>query len=144
MNKKARITIERSYTIGEVDKRIYGSFVEHLGRGIYNGIYEPIHKEADEHGFRKDVARLVRELGISVVRYPGGNFVSSYRWEDGIGPVELRPRRLDLAWRTLETNEVGINEFASWCKGVGAEPMLAVNLGTRGIEASRQALYIVK
>jgi len=140
MNKKARITIERSYTIGEVDKRIYGSFVEHLGRGIYNGIYEPIHKEADEHGFRKDVARLVRELGISVVRYPGGNFVSSYRWEDGIGPVELRPRRLDLAWRTLETNEVGINEFASWCKGVGAEPMLAVNLGTRGIEAALDIL----
>ena len=140
MTEKARVTLERSYTIGEVDKKIFGSFVEHLGRGIYNGIYEPTHKEADEYGFRKDVARLVRELGVSVVRYPGGNFVSGYRWEDGIGPVELRPKRLDLAWRTLETNEVGINEFASWCKRIGTEPMLAVNLGTRGIEAALDLL----
>lgn len=140
MTQEARVTIERSYKIGDVDKRIFGSFVEHLGRGIYNGIYEPTHKEADEHGFRKDVARLVRELGVSVIRYPGGNFVSGYRWEDGIGPVELRPKRLDLAWRTMETNEVGINEFASWCKRIGAEPMLAVNLGTRGIEAALDLL----
>lgn len=140
MAQKAKVTLERSYTIGEVDKKMFGSFVEHLGRGIYNGIYEPTHKETDEYGFRKDVAELAKELGISVVRYPGGNFVSSYRWEDGIGPVEFRPKRLDLAWRTLETNEVGINEFASWCKRIGAEPMIAVNLGTRGIEAALDLL----
>ncbi len=136
MAKQAKVTLERTFTIGEVDKNVFGSFVEHLGRGVYNGIYEPAHKEADEHGFRKDVAELVKELGVSIIRYPGGNFVSGYRWEDGIGPVEFRPKRLDLAWRTLETNEVGINEFASWCRRTDAEPMLAVNLGTRGIEAA--------
>ena len=136
MSLKAKITLERSYTIGRVDKKVFGSFVEHLGRGIYNGIYEPTHEAADEYGFRKDVAKLVDVLGFSVVRYPGGNFVSGYRWEDGIGPVDLRPKRLDLSWRTLESNEVGINEFSSWCKRIGAEPMLAVNLGTRGIEAA--------
>lgn len=140
MTQKASVTFERSYTVGEVDKRVFGSFVEHLGRGIYSGIYEPTHKEADEHGFRKDVTGLVKDLGISVIRYPGGNFVSSYRWEDGIGPAESRPKRLDLAWRTLETNEVGINEFASWCRRTGAEPMIAVNLGTRGIEAALDLL----
>lgn len=140
MAQKAKVTIERTYTIGEVDKKVFGSFVEHLGRGIYNGIYEPAHKEADENGFRKDVAELVKELVIPIIRYPGGNFVSGYRWEDGVGPVESRPKRLDLAWRTLETNEVGINEIASWCKRIGAEPMLAVNLGTRGIEAALDLL----
>lgn len=140
MAHKAKVTIERTYTIGEVDKKIFGSFVEHVGRGVYNGIYEPVHKEADENGFRKDVAKLIEELGVPIIRYPGGNFVSGYRWEDGVGPVESRPKRLDLAWRTLETNEVGINEFATWCKRIGAEPMLAVNLGTRGTEAALDLL----
>ncbi len=140
MAQKAKVTIEKSYTIGQVDKKMFGSFVEHLGRGIYNGIYEPTHKEADKNGFRKDVTELVKELDVSIIRYPGGNFVSGYRWEDGIGPVESRPKRLDLAWRTLETNEVGINEIATWCKQIGSEPMLAVNLGTRGIEAALDLL----
>lgn len=140
MAQKAKITIERTYTIGEVDKRIFGSFVEHLGRCIYHGIYEPTHSEADMYGFRKDVAELVKELDVPIIRYPGGNFVSGYRWEDGVGPIESRPKRLDLAWRTLETNEVGVNEFASWCKRIGAEPMLAVNLGTRGTEAALDLL----
>ncbi len=140
MAQKAKITIERTYTIGEVDKRIFGSFVEHLGRCIYHGIYEPTHPEADMYGFRKDVAELVKELDVPIIRYPGGNFVSGYRWEDGVGPIESRPKRLDLAWRTLETNEVGINEFASWCERIGTEPMLAVNLGTRGTEAALDLL----
>ncbi len=140
MALKARVTIEKTYTIGEVDKNVFGSFVEHVGRSIYSGIYEPTHKEADKYGFRKDVAELVRELKVPIIRYPGGNFVSGYRWENGIGPVKSRPRRLDLAWRTLETNEVGINEFASWCKRIEAEPMLAVNLGTRGTEAALDLL----
>lgn len=133
---KATITIEKNDVIGEVDKKIFGSFVEHLGRSVYYGIYEPGHSEADDFGFRKDVAALVRELDIPVIRYPGGNFVSGYRWEDGIGPVDQRPKRLDSAWRTLETNAVGVNEFAGWCRRVAAEPMLAINLGTRGLESA--------
>ncbi len=136
MALEANITIEKAYSIGEVDKRVFGSFVEHIGRGIYSGIYEPSHDKADEFGFRTDVAALVKELRIPVIRYPGGNFVSGYRWEDGVGPVESRPTRLDLAWRMLESNEVGTNEFATWCKRVGAESMMALNLGTRGIEAA--------
>ena len=133
---KARVTVEKSFKAGEVDPKMYGSFVEHLGRCIYGGIYEPGHPSADEFGFRRDVAELVKELDVPIIRYPGGNFVSGYRWEDGIGPLDERPKRLDLAWRTLETNEVGVNEFSAWCRRVGSEPMMAVNMGTRGIEAA--------
>ena len=102
MALESTITIEKAYVVGEVDKRMFGSFVEHLGRCVYSGIYEPGHQEADDFGFRKDVAELIKELDVPIIRYPGGNFVSGYRWEDGVGPVESRPRRLDLAWRTLE------------------------------------------
>ena len=119
--------------VAPVSRRTFGSFVEHMGRCVYTGIYEPGHPEADERGFRRDVLALVREMGVSVVRYPGGNFVSGYRWEDGVGPVEERPHRLDLAWRSTETNEFGLNEFMAWTRAAGVEPMLAVNLGTRGI-----------
>jgi alpha-N-arabinofuranosidase len=112
---------------------LFGSFVEHLGRCVYGGIYEPDHPTADEHGFRGDVLALTRELGVSVVRYPGGNFVSNYRWEDGVGPRDRRPVRRDLAWRSIETNEIGTDEFMTWCRRAGVEPMLAVNLGTRGV-----------
>lgn len=131
---RARLTLDREFVVGEVDDRLYGSFVEHLGRAVYTGIYEPGHPKAGADGFRRDVMELVAELGIPVVRYPGGNFVSGYRWEDGVGPVEERPRRLELAWRSLETNAVGVNEFAVWCRQVDAGMMMAVNLGTRGIE----------
>ena len=96
---KAKMTIDKEYKVAEIDKRIYGSFIEHLGRAVYEGIYEPDHPEADESGFRKDVIKLVRELKVPFIRYPGGNFVSGYNWEDGVGPVEQRPTRLDLAWR---------------------------------------------
>ena len=140
---KARVTIEKSFKTGEIDPKLYGSFVEHLGRCIYGGIYEPGHPSADEHGFRGDVASFIKELDTPIIRYPGGNFVSGYRWEDGIGPVNERPKRLDLAWRTLETNEVGVNEFSAWCKRVGSDPMLAINLGTRGIEAALDMLEYV-
>lgn len=139
-NRKARVTLEKEFCIGRIDDRIYGSFVEHLGRCVYNGLYEPGHKDADKDGFRKDVIELVNDLRIPIIRYPGGNFVSGYRWEDGIGPVSGRPKRLDLAWRTLENNAIGVNEFSKWCKKVGAEMMLAVNLGTRGIEAALDLL----
>ncbi len=132
--KKAKILFEKEIKVGRIDKRVYGSFVEHLGRCVYDGIYEPTHPLADVDGFRTDVLDLVRELNIPIVRYPGGNFVSGYRWEDGVGPKENRPQRLDLAWRTTETNMVGTNEFCSWAKKTNAEVMMAVNLGTRGVE----------
>jgi len=135
--KKAKMILDKDYTISKVDKRIYGSFIEHLGRAVYGGIYEPGHPDADDMGFRKDVMELVKELNVPIVRYPGGNFVSGYNWEDGIGPKEERPRRLELAWRTIETNQVGTDEFAQWAKRVGAEVMMAVNLGTRGPDAAR-------
>ena len=111
--RQARIVLDPAFTVGEVDRRLFGSFVEHMGRCVYTGIYEPGHPTADEHGFRGDVADLTREAGVSLVRYPGGNFVSGYRWEDGVGPVEDRPARIDLAWRSIETNAVGLNEFAA-------------------------------
>ncbi len=133
----ASLTVDPAYRIGAVDPRLYGSFVEHMGRCVYTGIYEPGHESADDNGFRQDVAALVRELGVPLVRYPGGNFVSGYRWEDGIGPVSSRPRRLDLAWRSVETNQVGVGEFMTWARTAGVDPMMAVNLGTRGIEAAR-------
>lgn len=137
MEKKfARITLDPDFQISRIDKRIYGSFVEHLGRAVYGGVYQPGHKSADEEGFRKDVLELVREIGVPIVRYPGGNFVSNYFWEDGVGPVDERPRRLELAWRSTEPNSVGVNEFASWAKKAGTDVMMAVNLGTRGIDAA--------
>lgn len=135
--KKANMIIEKDFKIAEIDKRIYGSFIEHLGRAIYGGIYEPSHPTADENGFRQDVIELVKELQVPIIRYPGGNFVSGYNWEDGVGKKEQRPRRLDLAWRSVETNEIGLNEFMDWAKMVGAEVNMAVNLGTRGIDAAR-------
>ncbi len=134
----AEITIDASFHIGPIDPGIYGAFVEHLGRCVYTGIYEPGHPEADADGFRKDVLALVKELQISIVRYPGGNFVSGYNWEDGVGPKERRPRRLDLAWKVVETNQFGTNEFMQWARRAGCEPLMTVNLGTRGIDAARQ------
>ena len=134
---KARIFADRRFPIGPIDEKLYGSFVEHLGRAVYGGLYEPGHPAADEEGFRTDVLELVKKLNVSLVRYPGGNFVSGYDWEDGIGPRELRPRRLDLAWSALETNQVGVGEFCRWAAKAGAEPMLAVNLGTRGAAEAR-------
>lgn len=129
----ARLTLAPAFVVGPVRRRTFGSFVEHLGRCVYTGIYEPGHPLADEDGFRKDVLELTRELGVSTVRYPGGNFVSGYRWEDGVGPRERRPRRLDLAWHSTEPNEVGVDEFVRWAAKAGVEPMMAVNLGTRGV-----------
>src|SRR3982751_4678941 len=123
----AAIVLDPRFVLAEVDRRLFGSFVEHMGRCVYTGIYEPEHPTADDDGFRGDVLELVRELGVTVVRYPGGNFVSGYRWEDGVGPVAERPTRLDPAWRTIETNEFGLNEFIRWSEKAQLEPMLAVN-----------------
>ncbi|MFP7761981.1 alpha-N-arabinofuranosidase [Marisediminicola sp. LYQ85] len=136
----AEIVIDPAAVVAPIDRRIFGSFVEHLGRCVYDGIYEPTHPTANDDGFRLDVVDLVKELGSTTVRYPGGNFVSGYRWEDGVGPRESRPVRRDLAWHTLETNQVGTDEFARWCALTGSELMLAVNLGTRGIDAALDLL----
>ena len=131
---RAKLIANRNYVIGEISPRLYGSFIEHLGRAVYGGIYEPGHPEADEKGFRRDVLDLVKKLGVPIVRYPGGNFVSNYNWEDGIGDKSKRPRKLELAWNSIETNEVGIDEFQEWAKRVGSQVMMAVNLGTGTIQ----------
>jgi alpha-N-arabinofuranosidase len=131
------IVADRDFMIAPLDRRVFGTFIEHMGRCVYGGIYEPGHSSADANGFRQDVLALTRELGATIVRYPGGNFLSGYDWEDGVGPQEGRPRRLDLAWGSTETNRFGTNEFLTWCKSAGVEPMLAVNLGTRGPDQAR-------
>lgn len=137
---RTHLVLDAAFTVGPVRRRLFGGFVEHLGRHVYDGIHEPSHETADEHGFRKDVIELVKELGVTTIRYPGGNFVSGYKWEDGVGPVDERPKRLDLAWHSTETNEVGLHEFQQWLDSVDSELMLAVNLGTRGTEAAIELL----
>ena len=128
---KAKLSISPERVISPIDPRLYGSFIEHMGRAVYTGIYEPEHPAADKNGFRKDVADLIRPLDIPVIRYPGGNFLSGYRWEDGVGPKESRPVRAELAWQALEPNQIGTNEFMDYLALLGdTKPMLAVNLGT--------------
>src|ERR1700733_8747318 len=105
---EAVIVLDPAFVVGNTDPRLFGSFVEHLGRCVYGGIFEPGHPTADDEGFRQDALELVRELGVTVIRYPGGNFVSGYNWEDGVGPAARRPARLDPAWRSIETNEFGL------------------------------------
>lgn len=131
---RATVTIDPAFRVAKADRKLFGSFVEHMGRCVYGGVFEPGHRSADALGLRGDVLRLTRELGVSLVRYPGGNFVSGYRWEDGVGPVGDRPRRLDLAWKTIETNVFGLDEFMGWAKAAQVEPMMAVNLGSRGVQ----------
>lgn len=138
--KKAELIVDRYYLTGKVDKRIFGSFIEHLGRAVYEGIYQEDSPFADEQGLRKDVLALVRELQVPIVRYPGGNFVSGYHWEDGVGPKEERPSKVDLAWQVIETNQFGLNEFVDWSKKAGSDVMMAVNLGTRGPEEAKDVL----
>ncbi len=131
---KARIKLDPERQTGAIDPNIYGNFAEHLGRCIYGGIYDPASAQADANGFRKDVAEATRNLGVSVLRYPGGNFVSGYHWQDGIGPKNARPVRRDLAWFDLEPNQVGTDEFVQYARLVGAEPYLCINAGTGTIE----------
>jgi alpha-N-arabinofuranosidase len=135
--REANVLLDRDFAIGETDPRLFGAFVEHLGRCVYGGIYEPGHPTADKKGFRHDVLALVKELGPTIMRYPGGNFVSGYNWEDGVGSVDKRPKKLDLAWFSTEPNTFGTNEFIDWCRAADVEPMLAVNLGTRDGDAAR-------
>jgi alpha-N-arabinofuranosidase len=128
--------IDPSRQIAALDRRLFGSFLEHLGRAIYTGIYEPGSKLADSNGFRTDVAKEIYDLGVPIIRWPGGNFVSGYHWLDGVGPKKDRPRVLDRAWNTLETNQFGTNEFVTWCKQVGTEPLFGMNFGTGTAETA--------
>lgn len=127
---KTKVSVVKDFTLGKVDDNLFSSFIEHLGRAVYTGIYEPGHPSADEQGFRKDVIDLVKELRVSLVRYPGGNFLSGYDWKNGIGPKDKRPVKLDRAWHTIETNEIGIDEFYDWSQKAGTSIMGAVNMGT--------------
>lgn len=136
----ASLRVDAATPLAPVHRRTFGSFVEHMGRCVYTGIYEPGHPAADADGLRGDVADLVRELGVTTVRYPGGNFVSGYRWEDGVGPKEERPVRRDLAWHSIETNQFGLNEFMTWCRRLDIEPMMAANLGSRGLQEALDLL----
>ena len=135
--KKAQIIVDKYFLTGKTDKRIYGSFIEHLGRAVYEGIYQEGSPLSDEQGFRKDTLELVRELQVPIVRYPGGNFVSGFRWEDSVGPKTQRPSRPELAWGVIETNQFGLNEFVDWSRKAGSDVMMAVNLGTRGPEDAK-------
>lgn len=127
--KTARVIIDKDYSIGEVDKRLFGAFVEHLGRVIYGGLYQPDSPFANEKGYREDVLKMVRQIGVPVVRYPGGNYVSGLDWEDTIGlQREARP---NMAWACIEPNTFGLHEFCDWAREAGAEVMYTVNLGTR-------------
>lgn len=127
---KAVLKLNTERVIDRIDDRLYSSFIEHMGRAVYTGIYEPEHQTADQDGFRQDTKELIRPLALSYIRYPGGNFVSGYHWRDGIGPKEKRPVRMELAWQAIETNQVGVDEFCAWCDSLGVKPMLAVNMGT--------------
>lgn len=135
--KNARIKIDTERKIGEIDKMVYGNFVEHLGRCIYGGLYEPGSPLSDEDGFRKDVLNATKELNVPIVRWPGGNFVSGYHWEDGIGPKNQRPTRIDLAWGFRENNSFGTDEFIEWCRKANTEPYFCVNLGTGSMDEAR-------
>ena len=135
---KCTIHAARQFTRGTVDPRLFGSFVEQLGRAVYGGVYEVDHPASDEEGLRTDVMDLVRELDVPVVRFPGGNYVSNFNWEDSIGPKESRPTRLDLAWKALDPNQFGLQEFMHWARKVGTEPMMVFNLGTRGLAEARE------
>ena len=126
----ARIFIDSRRSIGPIDRNLFGSFLEHLGRAIYEGIYDPGSKLSDSNGFRKDVIQEIKQLGVPIIRYPGGNFVSGYNWLDGVGPKQERPRVLDKAWNSMNSNQFGTNEYMAWCRAVGTEPLMGLNLGT--------------
>jgi alpha-N-arabinofuranosidase len=127
---QARVHLDTQHHAGVIDRRIFGGFLEHLGRAIYEGVYDPAGPLADEQGFRRDVLEALRALNMPIIRYPGGNFVSCYDWRDGIGPRAQRPSRPDYAWKSIETNQFGVDEFLAWCAKLDTGAMLAVNLGT--------------
>src|SRR5437870_12011566 len=133
----ARIKIDIDRAIGEVHPHIFGNFAEHLGRMIYGGIYEEGSPLSDKYGFRLDVMKAVTDLGVSILRYPGGNFASGYNWKDGIGPRDQRPVRMDLAWNAIESNRFGTDEFLRYAERLGVEPYLCINAGLGSVEDAR-------
>src|SRR5436305_12191243 len=135
-DQTSRIFIDSRRSIAPLDRNLFGSFLEQLGRAIYEGIYDPGSKLSDRNGFRKDVLQEIHKLGVPIIRYPGGNFVSGYNWLDGVGPVQDRPRVLDKAWNSMNSNQFGTNEFMTWCKAVGTQPLMGLNLGTGTSEES--------
>jgi alpha-N-arabinofuranosidase len=136
----ATVMLDTAFNVGPIDRRIFGGFLEHLGRAVYGGVYDPGNPLSDERGFRRDVIEALAPMGMPVIRYPGGNYVSAADWKDGVGPVDQRPRRPDYAWQSIETNQFGTDEFMSWCKALGTAPMMAVNLGTAGPTEAGQLL----
>ncbi len=138
---KASIRLDLDHHVGEIDRRVFSGFIEHLGRAVYEGIYDPASPLSDANGFRTDVGEALRRLGMPYVRYPGGNFVSNYDWRDGVGPQDRRPVRADFAWKSIEPNTFGVDEFVKWCRWMDIEPMMAVNLGTLG---PREAAELVE
>ncbi|MCA9890369.1 MAG: alpha-N-arabinofuranosidase, partial [Anaerolineae bacterium] len=135
-SNNAKIYIDTQRAISDISPLLFSGFAEHMGRCIYEGIYDPASPHADEAGLRTDVMAALRDLNFRALRYPGGNFLSGYNWEDGVGPKDQRPARRDLAWQSIETNEFGTNEFMAFCKKIGVEPMMAVNMGTGTIQSA--------
>ena len=133
-----RVIYHKEFQIAEVDPRIFGGFMEHIGRAIYEGVYDPQSKHADKEGFRKDVLGALKPMNLTVVRYPGGNFVSGYHWLDGIGPKDQRPTMRDLAWQSIEPNQVGTDEFMNLAHKMNWSPMMAANLGTGTPDEARK------
>jgi alpha-N-arabinofuranosidase len=138
--QKATLILDKDFAIARVDERLFGSFTEQLGRSIYGGIYDPGNPKSDKQGFRLDVIEMIKKLKVPVIRYPGGNFVSGFNWQDSIGPLKNRPARLDLAWFTTDSNEFGLHEFCQWSEKVNTKVMYAVNLGTRGLDEARNVV----
>jgi alpha-N-arabinofuranosidase len=136
----ASIHLDTQYNVGPIDRRIFGGFLEHLGRAVYEGVFDPGNPLSDANGFRRDVLDTLRPLGMTVMRYPGGNYVSACDWKDGVGPINQRPRRPDYAWQSIESNRFGTNEFMAWCRALGTAPMMAVNLGTSNATSAAQLL----
>ena len=132
----ARVLIDNQDVIAPISPLLFGGFVEHMGRCVYEGIYDPASPLADERGYRKDVMAALKDQGYSLIRYPGGNFLSGYNWLDGIGPKAQRPHRRELAWQSIETNQFGTNEFVEFCKAINVAPLLGVNMGTGTIQAA--------
>ena len=139
----AQVGLDRRRVVGHISPYVFGGFIEHMGRCVYEGIYDPGSPHADAHGIRLDVLEALTQMGVTIMRYPGGNFLSGYDWRDGVGPKAQRPRKRDLAWKSIETNQFGTHEFMDYVTRLGAQPMLGVNMGTGDIAlASAYVEYV--
>ncbi len=135
--EKTRVVFDPAYTVAQVDPRIFGGFLEHMGRAVYEGVYDPRSSHADENGFRRDTLGALRRLSMTAMRYPGGNFASGYHWMDGVGSKNQRPTVRELAWQSIEPNQFGTDEFMKMASMMDWTPMITVNLGTGTSEEAR-------